>query len=173
PQTAVALGQLGKSQGKGRVLLGRGLELLLGVEVLSVPLEPDPLVIVAQRSHGLSPGLEGTGFQFLEDTLRESKLLANGIRQTIDPTWNIFFARDLDLQWNGAVVLDVLERGVDADLVAEFGVLAPNQAIGAAEVSHAANSRRIKHTAGGKLYVRKHLAQTIGANCAHVRRMPY
>src|SRR5438046_8760891 len=99
--------------------------------------------------------LERTGFQFLEDTLTESKFLTKCTCQTIDPTWNIFFARDLDLQWNGAVVLDVLERGVDADLVAEFGVLAPNQAIGADEVSHAANSRRIRHTAEGNLQVSK------------------
>ena len=40
------------------------------------------------------------------------------------------------------VVLEVLHRGVDAYLVAEFGVLAPDHGIGAAELRDAAKRSR-------------------------------
>src|SRR5208337_3393036 len=114
----------------------------------------------------LRSGLEGAGFQLLKYIFRERKFLADGLRQAIDRAWNLFFTGHIDFQRNRAVVLDVLQCGIDADLVSELGVLPPKHAVGFTEISHAADRRRVEHGGGGNAQVGEYLVQTIWAHCA-------
>ena len=57
-QAGVSLCQLGKGEREGRIFLGGGFEFFLCLNILSVALETESLVVIAQSSHGLTCGLE-------------------------------------------------------------------------------------------------------------------
>ena len=66
-------------------------------------------------------------------------------------------------------VLDVLQRGINANLIAELGVLAPNHTVGGAEISHATNDGRIQFGSRGNAQVGEYLMQTVGTHSAQLR----
>ena len=166
-QIAVGLRQLGKGQSKGRILFRCGLELFLRFEILAVSLKGDALVVVAQGGHRFSAGLKRTGLQLFEHIVRQCQFLADGISQAVHCAGNFFFARDIDFNRNATIVLHVEQSSVNPDLVAEFGVLAPNHAVGATKICHPADGLWIERGVGGNVQVSEDLVHPVGAHGAH------
>lgn len=112
--------------------------------------EARPLVVVAQRSHGLRSGLEGAGFHLLKARHPEAQVSGGWTRpgDRLHPKF-LFRWGIRSSEGKSAVILDVLQSGVNADLIAKLHVLAPNHAVDFAGISHAANRCGIEHSRGG------------------------
>ena len=66
-------------------------------------------------------------------------------------------------------MLEVTNRGVDTDLIAEFRVLSPNHRVGIAELRNASHHCGIDGRTRRDLQVRQHLMQAVGRDRAQVR----
>ena len=79
----------------------------------------------------------------------------------------------MDFQRRTTVVLQIQKGCVDANLVAEPGVLAPHDSISTAELRDATNHRGINGSPGSDPQIGEHLVQAVGRNGAETRRLAY
>src|SRR5439155_25192473 len=106
--------------------------------------ELQSLVVLAKGLDGFGGGLESLGLQFLDRRGREGEILPDGLRQTIDGSRNPVNVRCFRFYRCGALPLQILKGGIDANLVPELGILSPYQGLRIAEFSHPAQSGGIQ-----------------------------
>ncbi len=78
----------------------------------------------------------------------------------------------IDGQGRAAIVLEIEEGGINTNMVAKLGVLAPYDGVRVAELRNTADHRRIDAGSGCNSQVHKHFMHAIGEDGAQARRLP-
>ena len=167
-EIAISLRQFGISQREPGILLDRSLKTLCGFEMISLARQLNPFVVAPQGLQRIGRWLKRFGSQFLQHIGGQGKVLLDGHRELRNRGQQCFFVRCLRFHGNRTLMLQVTNRGVDTDLIAEFRVLSPNQRVGIAELRNASHRCGIDGRARRDLQVRQHLMQAVGRDRAQV-----
>ena len=147
PEVGIGLRQLGERKGELGIFGGCRFELLHGLEILALAGELQSRIVITQGRKGSGRRFEGLRLKFLHSASREIEFLADVGGQMIHRAQNIFFSR----AWFSegcAAPFQIFHRGIDANLIAEFCVLAPNNRIGVTEFRQALNGWIIQRGIG-------------------------
>ena len=136
PQVGVSLGQLRIGQSKRRIFFRGSLESLLSLEIITLPQELEPVIVVTKSRERIRGGLESLRLEFLHHRGGQGEVFPDRLRQSIDRAGNRIRVRRFRLHRRGVVPFQVLDRGIDANPISEPGVLPPNHGLCAAKFRH-------------------------------------
>src|SRR5262249_934573 len=144
------------------------LQSLDGIQISAVAQQLETLVVVAKGRDGLRAGLERAGFELFEYVRRDGQVGANQLGELVHCLGKLFFAGRGNVQRNAAIMFEILKSGVDANLIAELDVTAPDKHVRIREFREPAKRVRIQICVWRDAQIFQDLEQAIGGNRAKV-----
>ena len=172
-QVGVGLTQLGVSQSEVLIFPRGCLEALLRLENLALVSQLQSFVVVAQRLNRLRRRFEGPRLKLFDNVGGQSQALLDVRGQLLDGSRELLFTRGCRFQSEGALLLQVAKRYINANLVPEPGELSPEQPVSAGEFPNPSQCIRIDVGVRRDPQVVENLTDSAGGNCLEVSRLSY